>query len=427
MKLTIGSREIAVEQSPLRTSFYRSHNAFDLSRPSETCLLIKYHWGIRLFAYILCVMGWPVFAFAVMGLVGLFIQPEIANFVGVPLILLWGGVMLFMGVWLIGPRNRFDTATGQLTIRHFWRTRRRPLSEIIAVQVINAGKFESGYVEHGGGPERVFTSYQLNLVLDDPHASRLFVTYNDDLTDMSRKAQLLADFLHVPLLADSNVQTIVQQYAKNDATTKPDGSSPGRFRGSDGLRWMRDGLLPEPYRSWIDRTQPLPAQVKLLPRSVSVLTDLAFFVMLGIMFFGMDALMLTMFWDYLVRAFNQGEWGAILFIGGICLLLAIAPLVLLRRLFITLGASLDLKRGTLRQGILIGPQGVVVRLEANRGYVIPLDRFVNAKIVDQGDNQGTRVFVIETQDGKVDFFPERLNALPEQLNNYVKELRKKIP
>ena len=138
----IGSRDMPVEQSPIRTTFYRSHNPFFLGRPSECCLVIQYHRGIRALAWIFCLLGWPVLAAGLLGVIGLFIQPEPANFVGTALLLLWGGGLGLMGVWLLGPRCRFDSGLGQLTIRHCWRTRRRPLADIVAVQVIAAGKFE---------------------------------------------------------------------------------------------------------------------------------------------------------------------------------------------------------------------------------------------------------------------------------------------
>src|SRR5262245_47306199 len=109
------------EQTPLRTSFVRSHNRFDLSRPQSEVLLIKYHWGIRLFALILCLLGLPVLLFAVVGLIGLFIQPDTVNMVGVGLLLLWGGVIGSMGLWLLGPRYRFDLGAGQLRVRFVWR------------------------------------------------------------------------------------------------------------------------------------------------------------------------------------------------------------------------------------------------------------------------------------------------------------------
>ena len=93
----------------------------------------------------------------------------------------------FGGVVLLGRRFRFDRRTGEMTIRHFWRTRRRPLTDIVAVQVINGGTF-------GSCAERVI-SYQLNLVLDDPSEPRLFVAYNCDQADMVEEGQALGRFL----------------------------------------------------------------------------------------------------------------------------------------------------------------------------------------------------------------------------------------
>lgn len=83
-----------------------------------------------------------------------------------------------------------------------------------------------------------------------------------------------------------------------------------------------------------------------------------------------------MFWPALV----VGVWVPILVVGGVCFLLGLIPWYLLRRLSNTIGAWLQLKRGTLRQGILVGPEGVLVRMEPNRCYAIALDRFVNAKV-----------------------------------------------
>jgi hypothetical protein len=154
----VGTSEVVVERSPLRTTFIRSHSRFVLSWPHDSALVIKYHRGVRVVAWVLCVLGWPV---VVLGLLGLIAQlmkpaPEAAGFVAVGLFLLWGGAVGLMGVWLLGPRCRFDASDGWLTIRHFWRTRRRPLAQIVAVQMIDAGwlssmrastaKRESGFV-----------------------------------------------------------------------------------------------------------------------------------------------------------------------------------------------------------------------------------------------------------------------------------------
>ena len=136
--IQIGGRSVSIEQSPLRTTFIRSHSAFDLSRPHDRCLVSKYHLVVRIFAFCCSVAGWIVLP---LGLLGLLTHPAAA------LLVLWGGVMLFIGVWLLGPRFEFNTARRELIVRHFWRTRRRPLSSILAVQVIPAGRFQSGSQE----------------------------------------------------------------------------------------------------------------------------------------------------------------------------------------------------------------------------------------------------------------------------------------
>jgi hypothetical protein len=326
-----------------------------------------------------------------------------------------------MGVWLLGPRHRFDASDGWWTVRHFWRTRRRPLDQIVAVQMIDAGWFGTKFNEGLDGDTRVkFLSYQLNLVLDDPNEPRAFVTYNSDFTDMARKAKILADFLGVPLLAAPKVHKLVQTYSAQDAQMPPGVSRAGRFRGSDALRSVPDRHLPEPYRSWIDEAQPLPAKVRLLPRSVAVMHDLGLFVIFGVLIIGMDVLIVSLFLPALAAA---GGWAPILVVGAFCLLLALIPLYLLRRLSITLGAWRRLKRGTLRQGILVGPEGVLVRMEPNRCYAITLDRFVNAKIEASVSTDLPSDFVIETLDGPVAFFLDRSSGRPEQINQWVAELR----
>ncbi|MEX2140105.1 MAG: hypothetical protein WD894_12640 [Pirellulales bacterium] len=416
----VGTSEVVVEQSPLRTTFVRSHSRFVLSWPDDSALVIKYHRGVRVVAWVLCILGWPVLLVGLLGLIDQLMNPEAANFVAVGLPLLWGGAVGLMGVWLFGPRYRFDASDGWMTVRHFWRTRRRPLAQIVAVQMIDSGWFGT---RHGGlNVDKVkFFSYQLNLVLDDPNEPRVFVTYNSDFTDMARKAKILADFLGVPLLAAPQVHELVQTYSAQDAQAPPGVSGARRFRGSDALRPVPDRRLPEPYRSWIDEAQPLPAQVRLLPRSVAVIHDLSLFVILGVMIIGMDVLVVALFFPALAAA---GGWVPIVIVGALCLLLALVPLYLLRRLCITLGAWRRLKRGTLRQGILVGPEGVLVRMEPNRCYAIALDRFVNAEI--EASISAGRLpskFVIETLDGPVAFFLEWSSGRPEQLNQWVAELR----
>jgi hypothetical protein len=215
----------------------------------------------------------------------------------------------------------------------------------------------------------------------------------------------------------------VQAYAVEDAG--PAGVA-GRFRGNDALRPVSDRRLPEPYRSWIDETRPLPSHVRILPRAVAVFYELVLFVTLGFTPLALIFLIVLMFGPALVG----GPVAPIVFLGCVCFLLALIPWYLLRRLCNTIGAWFQLRRGTLRQGILVGPEGVLVRMEPNRCYAIALDRFVGAR-VELGllrsnawsRHQERPDFVIETLDGPTAFFLEWSSASPEQLNQWVAELR----
>jgi hypothetical protein len=417
--------EVVVDQSPLRTRFVRSHSRFVLSWPDDNTLVIKYHLGVRVVAWVLCILGWPILLVGLLALVEQLMHPEAAGFVGVGLLLLWGGVVGLMGVWLFGPRYRFDRSDGRLTVRHFCRTRRQPLARIKAVQMIDAGWF--GTTESGADSTAVkFRSYQLNLVLDDPDEPRMFVAYNSDFTDMARKAKVLADFLAVPLVAAPSVHEVAQTYGGQDALA-PSGVAQARhFHGGDPPRPVRDRRLAQPYRSWIDGKTPLPANVRLLPRSVAVIYELSRYLPITFATSAMAVVILIMFWPLMVL----GEPVVIVVAGGVCILLGLIVWYLLRRLIHTIGAWFQLKRGTLRQGILVGPEGVLVRMEPNRCFVIALDRFVKAK-VDVGllrankwsRHRETPDFVIETLDGPVAFYLDWSSAPPEQLNQWVAEVR----
>lgn len=423
----VGTGDV-VDQSPLRTKFVRSHNRFVLSWPADGVLAIKYHRTVRVFAWILCILGWPVLVAGLLGLVDQLMNPAVGGFVAAGLLLLWGGTFALMGVWLFGPRYRFDASEGSLTVRHFWQTRRLPLAQIRAVQMVDAGWF--GTSDSGADSTAAkFQSYQLNLVVDDPQEPRVFVAYNSDFTDMARKAGILADFLGVPLLAAPRVQELVQTYRVQDAQGAAGVSGARRFRGNDALRPVADRRLPEPYRSWIDGTRPLPAQVRLIPRTVAVLYDLSLCLPIGLMFTAMDIVIVMMFWQPLVAG---RAWGAMMIVGTVCFLLALIPWYLLRRVLNTIGAWRQLKRGTLRQGILVGPEGVLVRMERNRCYAVALDRFVNARVEvglvrsnNWSRHQEMPDFMIETLDGPVAFYLDWSSAPPEQLNELVAELRSK--
>jgi hypothetical protein len=186
------------------------------------------------------------------------------------------------------------------------------------------------------------------------------------------------------------------------------------------MRSMRDRQLPEPYRSWIDRAQPMPEKVRLVPRAVRVTHDLLFFVFSIAMFLGMGRLVHGLFWQDLAAA--DARWEPILAVSLLFFLLALIPILSLRRLYLTIGAQRDLKRGTLRQGILVGPEGMLVRMEPNDCYPIALDRFVSARIVHRGGGQRSSHsrFVIDTLDGPVDYFDGRLPDPPKSIETLLR-------
>ena len=189
-----------VAKSPLKVQLSGLHSKFSLIQPEPGQLRLLPNLGVRVLAWTLCVLGWPLLILALIVLLSSRIFAGFDQFehvMGALIVLVWAVPFSFGGVVLLGRRFRFDHPTSELTIRHFWRTRRRPLTDIVAVQVINGGVFSSSAV-------RVI-SYQLNLVLDDPSEPRLFVAYNCDQADMGTKAKLLADFLRVPLMVEIQI------------------------------------------------------------------------------------------------------------------------------------------------------------------------------------------------------------------------------
>jgi hypothetical protein len=191
-------------------------------------------------------------------------------------------------------------------------------------------------------------------------------------------------------------------------------------------RAVRDNALPSLTAHGLTGPSRFRFSVRLLPRTLSVTYDLGIFLTLGLMFAGMAALL----------AFLP-PWRAagmpiplLLFIGVIDFGLMLVPLVLLRRLIRTIVASRDQKRGVLRQGILVGPEGLLVRIEPNDCFPVPADRFLGAELRISGgptDNDHAvekEYFRIETENGPIEFFSERLADTPKNLNRIVREVRK---
>ncbi len=184
------------------------------------------------------------------------------------------------------------------------------------------------------------------------------------------------------------------------------------------MRAISDRKLREPYRSWIDRAEPLPPAVRLLPRSIDVGNDWLSLINVCLTFGAMGTIFLALVKPWRWNPANEGPH---LFVGGIGLLMCLVPLFVLRRLYFTAGARRDFKRGTLRQGVFIGPEGILVRLRPNRCHPIDANRLVVAKLFPPRsvDDQS---LIIETLDGEVTFDADWLTAGPDEINDAAREL-----
>jgi hypothetical protein len=189
------------------------------------------------------------------------------------------------------------------------------------------------------------------------------------------------------------------------------------------VRSLSDRRLPEPYRSWIDRSAPLPAGVRLLPRTVDTGGDTFTFLLVGGMFGGMGVLMFTLLRPWRLDPARDG-WTPILIIGGLCLALWSVPLLLARRMVRAMGARADVRRGALRQGVFLGAEGVLVRMEPNGAHAIAADRFIGARRFPPEQSRDTRkpTLVIETLDGNVEFFADRLAAGARDIQQAAREV-----
>jgi len=91
----IGSREIAVEQSPLKVTLRGVHNTFTLSLPDDGALRLLPGRGVRALGWIFCILGWPV---VLVGLIGILH--------GGLCLLAWGAPLAFYGLTM---RCRWST------------------------------------------------------------------------------------------------------------------------------------------------------------------------------------------------------------------------------------------------------------------------------------------------------------------------------
>jgi hypothetical protein len=144
--------------------------------------------------------------------------------------------------------------------------------------------------------------------------------------------------------------------------------------------------------------------------------------MLGGMMGGMGVVIAALMPPWRVQVASSG-WGPPLLLSVICLGLWSVPLLLLRRLIHTLGAAADQRRGALRQGVLVGAEGLLVRMEPGRCHPIAADQFVAARLFPPKASQDRRkpTLIVETRQGTVEFFADRLAAQPEDIHRAARE------
>jgi protein-S-isoprenylcysteine O-methyltransferase Ste14 len=188
------------------------------------------------------------------------------------------------------------------------------------------------------------------------------------------------------------------------------------------MRALADRRLPEPYRGWIDRATALPPDVVMVPRTIDVGHDALLLAGLTLPLGVVGAFLLMM--TSKIDPATDG-WAQLLIVGLIGVALWITPVLLLRRLILTVGASADRKRGALRQGIFIGAEGALVRMEPNRCHPIPAERFVSAKVIGPPSlTKGSRapMVVVETLDGTITLFANRLDGHPGRIGEAARAL-----
>jgi hypothetical protein len=185
---------------------------------------------------------------------------------------------------------------------------------------------------------------------------------------------------------------------------------------SKTMRRVRDKNLPVPFRQWIDRDYALPSDVTVLPRVISPLTEFMLFVV-GLAGCGaMGTLLFTVIPEFTL---SSESWIAIVLIAAAMLgyLLWVG-----RRLWTALAAYRDRKAGDLRLGIIVGPEGVLVRMNPGRCYPVFTDRFVRAEPWSGGGENGSDYLRIVTKDGPIDIWDHDIVADATEVNRVIESV-----
>lgn len=187
------------------------------------------------------------------------------------------------------------------------------------------------------------------------------------------------------------------------------------------MKTSRDSALSPPFREWIEPAMPLPKHVILVPRTISIALDALLLVLFGGFFGPFAALMIRAIYLERMKGEDSGDraWIGMAIIAALC---ASVVLFFLHRLVVTCRAALERSRGSLRQGVFVGPEGILIRLVPNRSLAISADRFVSARRyppVESRDPRAARID-IETKDGPFTFMESRCEGGASAIESAVK-------
>src|SRR5579859_4489930 len=149
--LRIGGRDVTVDTTPLQAAAANFRTA-KLVQPRDGCLVLRPTIFLRVFAAMFLAIGVIVMAVGV----GILIGAEVLMAMWV--MVAFGAIFSIVGglMLLLPRRHEFDRDAGQWTLSHFFSSTSRPLSDILAVQLIDGGHHSSS-----DGPD--YYTFQLNL------------------------------------------------------------------------------------------------------------------------------------------------------------------------------------------------------------------------------------------------------------------------
>jgi hypothetical protein len=156
-------------------------------------LVLKPSLGMRVFAWAFLLLGTVPLAISSVFFFRHQMDTGFGVLVGFGIIFLVCGLLLL----LLPSRQEFNLDKGQLIHRWLWIIRRRPLAEILAVQLIEGG-WHTAKGQHG--TQTTYFTYQLNLVLDNESIPRLNLTNHTHWDSTWQSGRDLADFLNVPFM-----------------------------------------------------------------------------------------------------------------------------------------------------------------------------------------------------------------------------------